>query len=159
MKQQVSKVCQSFYMELLRISSVRHVLKLRLPKPLSHPWYCQVLTTVTLFCQECPNSSSKNFKRFKIVLPGSFSTHLNARMLHHSWLSCIRFQNNLISSLFHVLWCSLRNCPALLVWPASPVHPIPFIAFLGWHPHFLDSKTKEKVPRATHFFRSGPCHM
>ena len=44
--------------------------------------YCYVLTTVTLFSQECPKSSSKNFKRFKFVLPDSFSRPLNALMLH-----------------------------------------------------------------------------
>ena len=67
--------------------------QLMLPKPLSHPWYCHVLTTVTLFCQECPNSSTKNFKRFKIVLPDLFSRPLNTLTLSHSWLSvraCMR---------------------------------------------------------------------
>ena len=57
--------------------------KLRLPKPLSHPWYCHVLTTVTLFCPECPNSSRKNLSMFKIVLPDPFSRPLNALMHPH----------------------------------------------------------------------------
>ena len=66
--------------------------QLRLPKPLSHPWYCHVFTTVTLFCQECPSSSSTNFKRFKIVPPDSFSrplkalTHASPLLVKLHWL-------------------------------------------------------------------------
>ena len=68
-KQQVSKLCQSTYLELSRISSVRHVLTVLATRTLSYPWYSRVLTTVTLFCQKCPNSSLTNFERFRIVLP------------------------------------------------------------------------------------------
>ena len=44
-----------------------------------------------------------------------------------------------------MLWCSLKNWPALLVWSASPVHSIPFIEFLCWHLHFSDSKTEDTI--------------
>ena len=67
--------------------------KLRLLKPLLHARYCHVLTTVSLCCQQLLlNSSSINFKMFKIVLPDSFSRLLNAPMLHHSWLNSFIFQ-------------------------------------------------------------------
>ena len=57
-----------------------------------------------------------------------------------------------------MLWYSLQNCPALLVWPTSPLHPIPCIAFLGWHPLFGFQNIKQKVPVAPCFSPSGSCH-
>ena len=73
----------STYLELRKISSVRHVLTVEATKTLVTSLVLSLLEYCN-FCQECPNSSSKNFKRFKIVLPESFSKPLNALMLHHS---------------------------------------------------------------------------
>ena len=58
-----------------------------------------------------------------------------------------------------VLKCCLRYCSAGLVWSPLPLRPFPFTAFLCWHPHLSDSNTKEKVPRATCFLPSRPCHL
>ena len=54
--------------------------QLKLPKPLSCPWYHHVLTTVTLSCQEFLNSSLTNFKRFRIALLDWISKPTNARI-------------------------------------------------------------------------------
>ena len=48
MKQQVSKICQSAYMELRTISSVRHVLTVDANKTL--------VTSLVLSCLDCCNS-------------------------------------------------------------------------------------------------------
>ena len=78
MKQQVSKICQSAYLELRRISSIRHVLTVDAAKTLvtslvlSRLDYCNSLLSGIL------NSWLTNFKRFKIVLLHSFSKLPNA---------------------------------------------------------------------------------
>ena len=115
--------------------------QLRLLNPLSPPWYCQVLTTVTLFCQECPNSSSENSRRFKIVLPDPFSRPLNALMIHHCWLNCIGFQ--LVKELnMESLPCAVilsqrllsLTCRTCFTCTSHPVHCSPLLtpAFFGF---------------------------
>ena len=100
---QVSKVCQSFYLELFRISSVRHVLTVEATETLVTPLVLSRLDYCNSLMSGMPQQLIENFKRFKTVLPGSFPRPLNAFMLHHSCLSCTGFQKNLIESLFHVL--------------------------------------------------------
>ena len=77
--------------------------QLMLPKPLWHSWFCHALITVIPCCQRFLNSWLTNFKRFKIVLLGSFSKRPNAHIslllakLH--WLPIAQRINNKISSL------------------------------------------------------------
>ena len=89
MKQQVSKICQSVYLELRRISSIRHVLTVDATKTLVTSL---VLSRLDYCCQGFPNSWLTNFKRFKFVLLDSFSKPPNAHTFHHFWLNCTGFQ-------------------------------------------------------------------
>ena len=114
MKQQVSKTCQSSYPELRRISSIRHASTVDATKPMWHPWFCQVLITVTHCCQEFLNSWLTNFQGFKIVLLDSFSQPLNAYIFHQ----CVVGPRAL--SFWHSLLCvNAFAHSTLLLLPSS----------------------------------------
>ena len=76
--------------------------QLMLPKPLSHPWYCHVLTTVTLL-----SGMSQQFveKRQKVQNCSTRLIFKTSKRTHASPL--------LTKLFFHMLRCSLRNCYAL----------------------------------------------
>ena len=78
MKQQVSKICQSAYPELRRISSIRHVLTVAATKTHVTSLVLSCLDYLIPCCQGFFNSWLTNFKRFKIVLLHSFSKLPNA---------------------------------------------------------------------------------
>ena len=141
MKQQVNQVCQSTYLELSRISSVRHVLTVQATKTLgtylvlSRPDYY-----ISLF-SGMPQQFIEKLQKAQncsawLIFKTPKRTHASSLLTKLHWLPIAQRIEYKVSSMY-VLWWSLRNCPALLVWPASPVHPIPSIAFLGWHPHFF----------------------
>ena len=65
----------------VHLAQVDMSLQSKLPKLLSPPWCYRVLTTATLSWKRFPNSSLPSFKRFKIVLLGSFSKPLSALMI------------------------------------------------------------------------------
>ena len=92
MKQQVSKICQSAYLELRRISSIKHVLTVDATKTLvtslvlSHLDYCSSLLS------GIPQQLIDKLQRFKIVLLDSFLKRSYAQTFHHFWLNCSGFK-------------------------------------------------------------------
>ena len=95
-------MCQSTYLELRRISSVRHVLTVEATKTLVTSWYCHVLTTVMLL-----SGMPQQFveKRQKVKNCSTRLIFKTSKRTHASPL--------LTKLFFHVLRCSLRNCYAL----------------------------------------------
>ena len=153
---QVSKVCQSTYLELQRSSSVRHILTVEVTQTFVTSLVLSHLDYYNSFVWNAPTAHHKNTSA---LYCHSFSRPLNTLVLHHltklHWLPIAqRIQCKVSFMCFDVV-----SKTALFVRPASPVHPILFTVFLCWHLHFLDSKMKENVPRAMHFFLSVLCHM
>ena len=135
--------------------------QLRLPKPLSHLWYCHVLTTVTLFCQECPNSSSKNLRMFKIVLPYSFLRPLNVLMLHHltklHWLLIAqRIEYEVSSVCYDVV---SETAPPYLSDLLHLYIPSRSLSSSVDTCTFRIPKRKTQFQMATYFFQCGTCDM
>ena len=159
MKQQVSKICQSAYLELRRISSVRHVLTVDATKPL--------VTSLVLSCLDYCNSLLSGIPQqlidkhqkvqncsARLIFKTSKYTHVSPLLSKLHWLPIAKRIDYKISSLYCLWYCS-----TVLVWSPSPLRPVPFTAFLCWHPHLSDFNTKEKVPRAACFLPSQPCHL
>ena len=133
-----------------------------LPKPLSHPWYCYVLTTVTLFCQEYPNSSPTKLQKLrglKLFCQTHFKTSKRAyappvlAKLH--WLPMVQRTEYKLSSM-----CCDAVSKTALPYMSDLLHRyIPSRSLRS----SADTRTfripKQNVPWATHFFPSGPCHM
>ena len=109
--------------------------QLRLPKPLSHAWYCHILTTVTLLSrmpqqlneklQKVQNSSAR------LIFKTSKGTHASPPLTKLHWLPVAQRIEYKVSSMCYDVVS--ETAPALLVWPALPVHLIPFFVFLCWH--------------------------
>ena len=98
-QQQVSNLYQSTYRELCRIDQLDVPSQLRLPKPLSHPWYCHVLTY-------CNYPTEQRFEKLRKVQNCSATLIFKTSKRTHA--------SPLLTKLFfHVLRCSLRNCYAL----------------------------------------------
>ena len=92
MKQQVSKIRQSAYLELRRNSSIRHVLTVDATKTLVTSLVLSRLDYCNSLLSGIPQQLLTNFKRFQIVLFSSFSKRPNAHAFHHFWLNCTGFQ-------------------------------------------------------------------
>ena len=107
---QVSKTCQSAYLELVELAKLDMSSQLKLPKPLWHPWYCHALITVTLCCQGFLYSWLTNFKKFKIARSArlSFKTskhaHVSPPLAKLHWLSIAqRIDYKIFSLCYNVI--------------------------------------------------------
>ena len=163
MKQQVNQVCQSTYLELSRISSVRHVLTVQATKTLgtylvlSRPDYY-----ISLF-SGMPQQFIEKLQKAQncsawLIFKTPKRTHASSLLTKLHWLPIAqRIEYRVSSMCYDVVSETAPPYLSDLLRLYIPSRSLRSSA--DTYPHFSDSKTKEKVPRATHFFSSGPCRM
>ena len=93
MKQKVSKICQSAYLELRRISSFRHVLTADATKTLVTALVLSRLDYCNSLLSGIPQQliDKRQTVHFFFLLD-SFSKRPNAHTFHHFWLNSTGFQ-------------------------------------------------------------------
>ena len=100
---------------------------------MSHPWYCYVLITVTLFCQEYPNSSPTKLQKLrglKLFCQTHFKTSKRAyappvsAKLH--WLPMVQRTEYKLSSMC----CDAVSKTARLICFTDTSHPVHCVPLL-----------------------------
>ena len=158
-QQQVSNLYQSTYRELCRNDQLDVPSQLRLPKPLSHPWYCHVLTY-------CNYPTEQRFEKLRkvqncsatLIFKTSKRTHASPLLNKLHRLPVTQRTEYKVSSMcFDLVWKTAS--PSL----SDQLHlyiPTRSLRSSAATRTFRIPKRKNRFQgQLMHLFPSGPCRM
>ena len=128
--QHIANVCRLCYLEICRISSVRHLLSDDAIKTLLCALFRHVWITVILCLLVLQNTSLKNSRKFRIMLLDSSSVAPNLIMSPLSFIACTGFLSILELTTRFLLsvskfWNQLRPLTSLISYMFTPPPPPP----------------------------------
>ena len=160
-RQHVANVCRLCYLEIHRISSVRHLLSDDATKTLLCAFVVSLWNTVMLCLLVLQNTSLKNSRKFRIMLLDSSSVAPNLIMSPLSFIACTGSLSIWELTTWFLLsvskfWNQLRPLTSLISYMFTlPPDPPPAASFFIWWSTFLCSSHQTKVVWSTLFCLSG----